>query len=1553
MSSPTVTSSSARRRTFGGTQEPGLAEWTSKIRQMQQEVDEDVESEQKRLAEEIARSRMERTKRRGTGTYVLSPDLAQDVGSDSDDMRSIVDKQKSQSDAFRKLVGGGGGDDAASASSRATPPPSDRAAPISLAQFMGGRATGPRLNKHAPQQDAVDYTAYEQPRGGVHPVFGSRALSPTGSDELSVSQRAKQRGDAGVALPGLASSRSTTPAASSRPYTPVRSPDVVTPSSRTPEPTFRVASPSYEPRSMSPLARSEPARKSYTPEPTARAVSPAGHVGNASSSVYTPRSSTPLATQTFAISHTPEPVTSPKRKSFTPERAVSPPPPASRSRATTPSAASHSKPSSPSPRATSPIGRQQTGPKSRPTTPHARTETKSPTSSRPFTPKSQSAPAPITTPSSNQFRSGAMSRPHPSPGTPQRPMTSTTTTPKSSPQAVHTPSFLARPLPPGSVRPAQQIIPPTKAMSPAFLKPAKEKDLTPSLSRLQGRGFVEQRIKAASKLQDGALFKPSSPVSEHGERKKSSLVDIWAKREEELKNPPSPSTPKMVGKIATPFAKAQQQAPVSPSPASKPAPSPAPVTVARPDLAPIAPLKPTPPPATAKPVVSRPLPIPTPAVAQAPIIAPTPTKPPAPAPASVSEKSLGSSHTMISFARPAGSESKTGDGQKMSLPAGGGASGLERQPSDSTPLTHLTRDRPKKRGKASSTPAPAAAAPVRQSQIGDGASDFDSVRVRSELIRQFPAPPSTGADELGRRQAFHEAPPEDEPPPDGETRTGAVTQHSDDAKMSTDDDDGASTRPPSSVFAAGVEAWADRAPIGVGGPLPKKNSNGDMGMGIGLGIPPVVSRGQGRALPGLTGGGSPFSSGGSSTGAGSGADDTSSNITERPLDRGKHPRIPSTGTRATVMDVAQALKERHERESSATSTTSATSDPEQVDTQPAPTAVAPELERETTPRADETSQEEEEEAPRVDVRAAAAMWGKQSSSSDSESSTLGAPRRQDTNGRISPQRTPEPEQKPLAPAVVEQPPPSPEPVPVPAVAPAPMPAPISAPSSYTAPIPRARPPANMERRRSTYERYSSIILPPLQEETTPVNSPQASLSRAHTNGVSPVPPEPEPEDEGVAIQEVITKLDASPAEEIPAPESVPPFEDVPEPEERIIQLDHDDGLLPPFNLNAIHASATTFQPDESIQPLSVEVFIISGSTSTPARKPEHVFYETETIAVVYRAKDQKSGLVSSKVWAWRGREAAAGEREEQKLAELAKRFGTGLIDCPQGSESLELLHVLGGVLIVRQGPRAHWTAENTAMHRVRTVGNAVFIEQLDLAISNLCSGYSYCLSILGALYVWHGRGSPEAERQQALTYANTMLLAEGMEEVTELSEGAEDEMFWAILGDEPYANAEYWQWRLDLPHVAPRMFRIDSSRGKDAVKHIPNFAAREIASDGVYVVDGVFELFVLVGAQARGKRTDIRLALYIAENISMAVARHRPFDPVIHALVMPSLWPLDLKALFRDFDEAAHNEGTEPEHMNVIAYEEAHDHMSRHEWPSSQLSDLHFLPLGVSPDMLT
>jgi hypothetical protein len=139
------------------------------------------------------------------------------------------------------------------------------------------------------------------------------------------------------------------------------------------------------------------------------------------------------------------------------------------------------------------------------------------------------------------------------------------------------------------------------------------------------------------------------------------------------------------------------------------------------------------------------------------------------------------------------------------------------------------------------------------------------------------------------------------------------------------------------------------------------------------------------------------------------------------------------------------------------------------------------------------------------------------------------------------------------------------------------------------------------------------------------------------------------------------------------------------------------------------------------------------------------------------------------------------------------------------------------------------------MHLVRQFNGLIFIDEHDLVrgiftrrsvaydpvvlqnVKNLCSGFSYCISILQTLYVWYGRGSVLQERQAALAYAQT--LAGRDASVIELTEGEndDDEMFWMILGDDDYAKADYWQWRQSAADVHPRIWRVDIDNDKAAV----------------------------------------------------------------------------------------------------------------------------------------
>lgn len=76
-------------------------------------------------------------------------------------------------------------------------------------------------------------------------------------------------------------------------------------------------------------------------------------------------------------------------------------------------------------------------------------------------------------------------------------------------------------------------------------------------------------------------------------------------------------------------------------------------------------------------------------------------------------------------------------------------------------------------------------------------------------------------------------------------------------------------------------------------------------------------------------------------------------------------------------------------------------------------------------------------------------------------------------------------------------------------------------------------------------------------------------------------------------------------------------------------------------------------------------------------------------------------------------------------------------------------------------------------------------------IAALCSAYSYIASVFEDLFVWHGIGSTQRERNAAVHFA--MELAQdsdsGTRDVSEVEEGHESDLFKDILGEGDYASA--------------------------------------------------------------------------------------------------------------------------------------------------------------------
>lgn len=154
----------------------------------------------------------------------------------------------------------------------------------------------------------------------------------------------------------------------------------------------------------------------------------------------------------------------------------------------------------------------------------------------------------------------------------------------------------------------------------------------------------------------------------------------------------------------------------------------------------------------------------------------------------------------------------------------------------------------------------------------------------------------------------------------------------------------------------------------------------------------------------------------------------------------------------------------------------------------------------------------------------------------------------------------------------------------------------------------------------------------------------------------------------------------------------------------LTQAEHVDAPLPKLDVAALLKAErpTAFVPNLDLRTVSVEVMSVVHTSVVPVQRDTTVFYDGEVLVVVHRAKSRESGLVVTKVWCWKGKKCHFGEREEKKVAELARRYGTlavrvfigrGYNDyrtfpvqdgVDQRREPAELVHVLGGQLAIRQ-----------------------------------------------------------------------------------------------------------------------------------------------------------------------------------------------------------------------------------------------------------------------------
>ena len=373
-----------------------------------------------------------------------------------------------------------------------------RQEPTSLAAFMGSRETGPRMDKHAPQQDVHDPAQFEQRRSitSPHPAFGMTGVAMPGLVPRSPGPQPRtspRLGDVEMVSPiqpisplNLRERKISTPTIARRYVENVESESSPKPP---PSPRFRDTREHMRGRTMSTPSGPGPSLQRYTnpPNPPPSSLEP----------TFMSKQSSPLPQLHNSLSTSSTPNL--HRHSYTP-RPLS----------------SEVKPDSP--RRVFPSVSQP-----------GRTETQS--LSRPKSPI-----LPISTP--NLRRS-------PSP--------STTSTSLSRPAATVKTPTLSRPVEPKpnpSLRGTNIV---SFNRSPAFSDRTPSKGVTPSLSRLQGRGFVQNMVKASANLESSTGPSPAhTPERARLEpQKKTSVLDRWPGTGSATSTPVVPAAPILMRKAKT------------------------------------------------------------------------------------------------------------------------------------------------------------------------------------------------------------------------------------------------------------------------------------------------------------------------------------------------------------------------------------------------------------------------------------------------------------------------------------------------------------------------------------------------------------------------------------------------------------------------------------------------------------------------------------------------------------------------------------------------------------------------------------------------------------------------------------------------------------------------------------------------------------------------------------------------------------------------------------------------------------------------------------------
>ncbi|KAF3481256.1 uncharacterized protein GIQ15_04015 [Arthroderma uncinatum] len=323
---------------------------------------------------------------------------------------------------------------------------------------------------------------------------------------------------------------------------------------------------------------------------------------------------------------------------------------------------------------------------------------------------------------------------------------------------------------------------------------------------------------------------------------------------------------------------------------------------------------------------------------------------------------------------------------------------------------------------------------------------------------------------------------------------------------------------------------------------------------------------------------------------------------------------------------------------------------------------------------------------------------------------------------------------------------------------------------------------------------------------------------------------------------------------------------------------------------------------------------------------EYILFD-ESMYLCVHTFEKPAGGRATEVHLWCGDGVGEATAEDAQLfaRKVAREHNCKLELLKQGKETPNFMQALGGIMITRRGPSSR--SDSSALYMLcgrRHMGQISF-DEVDLAISNLCSGFTYIISAKnGKLFLWQGRGSTADEIGCARLIGMDIGPTGDIEEVTE---GQEPSCFFESFpssGQETSVppSADYWQLKPKHEKYHCRLYRIDHelgqwfgasffnrrgasspvSRPNDTVQEIEPFCQRDLDPAHIYVLDAFFEIYVIVGERSNARSAEFASALVFAQEYGiLAVSEQdRPFLPKSH-VVLEGL-PVECRRAFRNWN---------------------------------------------------